>query len=73
MNQTWLETKYEAAMEDRANGKTIISVGAGDTNNAKQVTISVAQRCRELYHDLSVIDPATYPPQQGIDRTKAAF
>jgi pyrroloquinoline quinone (PQQ) biosynthesis protein C len=60
-SQEWLGSQLEIAQQDYAMGKTIVSSGSGDVNNAKQVQATAEKRIEQLYKALSLIDPETYP------------
>ena len=71
----WLETKLNAALEESANGTVLTNWAEGDTNAGHQLTNSPDERIRRLSHDLSILDPATYPIEAitRVVRTKPNF
>lgn len=73
--QAWLETELAKAQEEYAEGKTLISAGAGDANDSKQVSMSLERRIQQLLKSLHIIDPTTYPASSVIPnrQTKASF
>lgn len=63
------------ALDDQASGRTIVGAGAGSTTSQRQIMLELDERIRRLRHDLSVLDPETYAPEDYIpvERTKAVF
>ena len=62
---TWTEEELLAALKkasrEAAEGKTIISAGAGDVNGSKHVFYSPTERALALMWALGQINPEGYP------------
>ena len=62
----WLESKLTQLNEEDASVAPVTGGGAGDVTYSGQVQASVATTKRKVLHDLSVLDPVTYPTEQVI-------
>lgn len=63
-DRAWLEAALADCLEELKLGKVTDAYAAGDTNFHKSVdrNLSAERRRDMLLHDLSLIDPETYPP-----------
>lgn len=59
--QAWLETELGKAQQDLADGRTVVSAGAGDVNSSSMVHQSPAARIQAILRALNALDPTSYP------------
>ena len=68
---TWVTAQVLAALNsalaDQATGQTIISASSGDVSASGVLEFGLDERIRRLKHDLSILDPVTYPPSDFMD------
>jgi sulfate adenylyltransferase subunit 1 (EFTu-like GTPase family) len=75
----WSQEKLEVALldaqEEYAEGKALVSAGAGDTSASKAVQASALTRIRKLLIALNKLDPVKYPTKDitPITQTTVAF
>jgi hypothetical protein len=71
----WLTEQLQNVEAEEAAGKSIIEAGQGDSSARKQVLASLEERKRKILHDLIILDPDTYPPEEylPIRRTRINF
>lgn len=75
----WSKTELESALKDAqlelAQGKSTVSVSAGDSSASKVVQMSPMERIRKLYIALNALDAVTYPMSAiaSINKTHIAF
>lgn len=74
-SQDWLEKQLRLQQQNLALGKTTTAVGAGDTHSGSAVQIGTVECIRMILAALSILDPATYPPEQvtPVTETRVTF
>ncbi len=72
---TWLLAALDKVMTDQASGRVVISASAGDVSFSHLNMMDVEECMRRIRHDLVLVDPVTYPPEDHIPvtMTKATF
>jgi hypothetical protein len=59
----WLKARHDALLEQIATAMQPTGATVGDVSTSGAPAQSVQTSARQLYHDMSVLDPATYPPR----------
>lgn len=74
-SKSWLVEQLGIAQEDFANGKTVTSAGAGDSQVTELVQVNVRERIEQIYYSLYLLDPVTYPlaSTRRASRTKFRY
>ena len=70
---TWLVAELEKLEAEMAKGKTITDASAGDSSSRQEVQIGIAERMRMIRHDLVILDPDTYPPEDYLGDTTTTY
>jgi hypothetical protein len=69
----WLLVELAKLEEELAKGKTITDASAGDASSRQEVQIGITQRMGMIKHDLCILDPITYPPDDYIGDTTTTY
>lgn len=69
----WLKAKHDAILEQLASGVQATGASVGEVSVSGAAAQSLQTTARQLYHDLSVLDPDTYPRRHIGRRVAKAF
>lgn len=74
-SQVWLEARLSEILDEQASGKVVTSFGTTDVSSGKSLdsTLTIQKRRTMILNDLSILDAATYPPEDNkrVTRTRA--